>query len=205
RVAVERDRPAEGRVQVLGGDRGGMQPDDLPEHRERRLARPRIADSGEIGVEIEHRGCEVNMRRRPTESVTGVSRGATRVTGRSANAAIIRARRSTPPLEPMPRSLTAFAAVAALAALGSARAHHSVAMYDTDNLTTLTGTVTRVEWTSPHVFIYFSVAGDDGGATEWAMELDPPVLLRRYGWTRDTVKVGERITCTGAPAKSGAA
>ena len=36
------------------------------------------------------------------------------------------------------------------------------------------------------------------------MELDPPVLLRRYGWSKETVSVGDRISCTGAPAKSGA-
>ncbi|HEX6997889.1 MAG TPA: DUF6152 family protein [Gammaproteobacteria bacterium] len=93
---------------------------------------------------------------------------------------------------------------AALLAAAPLAAHHSVAMYDTDHLTTLSGVVTRVEWTSPHVFVYFEVQGEDGTAAEWAMELDPPVLLRRYGWTRDMVEVGDTIKCTGAPARSGA-
>jgi hypothetical protein len=78
-------------------------------------------------------------------------------------------------------------------------AHHSVAMYDLDRLVTLKGTVTRLEWTNPHVFVYFTSGGD-----EWAMELDPPVLLRRYGWLKSTVKEGDTITVTGGPAKSGA-
>ena len=83
-------------------------------------------------------------------------------------------------------------------------AHHSVALYDTDHLTTVKGKVTRIEWTSPHVFVFFA-AGETGGPTvEWSMELDPPVLLRRYGWSKDTVKIGDVISCTGAPAKSGA-
>jgi hypothetical protein len=85
-----------------------------------------------------------------------------------------------------------------------ANAHHSVAMYDNDNLITLDGTVTRVEWTSPHVFVYFATPGDDGAAVEWSVELDPPVLLRRYGWRQATVNVGDAATFTGAPAKSGA-
>lgn len=84
-------------------------------------------------------------------------------------------------------------------------AHHSVGLYDTQNLTTVKGVVTRIEWTSPHVFVYFAAAQADGAAAvEWSMELDPPVLLRRYGWSKDTVNVGDEINCTGAPAKSGA-
>jgi uncharacterized protein DUF6152 len=83
-------------------------------------------------------------------------------------------------------------------------AHHSVGLYDTEHLTTVKGVVTRIEWTSPHVFVYFAVKGDDGADVEWSMELDPPVLLRRYGWSKETVNVGDAISCTGAPARSGA-
>jgi hypothetical protein len=96
---------------------------------------------------------------------------------------------------------------AALIVLGlavPAAAHHSIALYDTDHLATLAGTVTRIEWTSPHVFVYFDAKEADGRHAEWSMELDPPVLLRRYGWSKETVNVGDAITCTGAPAKSGA-
>jgi hypothetical protein len=97
--------------------------------------------------------------------------------------------------------------LAALACLGvavPAVAHHSIALYDTDHLTTLKGKVTRIEWTSPHVFVYFDAKDADGHEAEWSMELDPPVLLRRYGWSKETVNVGDEISCTGAPAKSGA-
>jgi hypothetical protein len=69
-------------------------------------------------------------------------------------------------------------ALAASLAASLAAAHHSVAMYDNDHLIELSGTVTRVEWTSPHVFVYFTTAGEDGATVEWSVELDPPVLLR---------------------------
>ena len=98
-----------------------------------------------------------------------------------------------------------FLAYAAMAAhFQPASAHHSVGLYDTEHLTTIKGTVTRIEWTSPHVFVYLEATESDGQTVEWSMELDPPVLLRRYGWSKDTVKVGDEIDCTGAPAKSGA-
>jgi uncharacterized protein DUF6152 len=100
-------------------------------------------------------------------------------------------------------TVCSIAAFLSAAAAAPALAHHSVALYDTDNLATVKGVVTKIEWTSPHVFVYF--AADENGATvEWSMELDPPVLLRRYGWSKETVNVGDPITCTGAPARSGA-
>jgi hypothetical protein len=83
-------------------------------------------------------------------------------------------------------------------------AHHSVAMYDNDHLIEVMGIVTRVEWTSPHVFVYFETEGENGESVEWSVELDPPVLLRRYGWRQSTVEAGDEIRFTGAPAKSGA-
>ena len=95
-------------------------------------------------------------------------------------------------------------AAACLGVAVPAVAHHSIALYDTDHLTTLKGKVTRIEWTSPHVFVYFAAKDADGHEAEWAMELDPPVLLRRYGWSKETVNVGDEISCTGAPARSGA-
>lgn len=94
------------------------------------------------------------------------------------------------------------AALVCLAATLPALAHHSIALYDTDHLVTIKGVVTRIEWTSPHVFVFFK--SDENKDGEWSMELDPPVLLRRYGWSKNTVKVGDTISCTGAPARSGA-
>jgi len=102
---------------------------------------------------------------------------------------------------PMIRLATALLSFLLCAA---ASAHHSVARYDNDNLVTVEGTVSKIEWTSPHVFIYFTAEADDGTTMEWGVELDPPVLLGRYGWRRDMVREGDRIKFTGAPARNGA-
>lgn len=90
--------------------------------------------------------------------------------------------------------------------LGSsvAGAHHSWARYDGDNIFTITGVVTKVEWASPHVFMYFDARNEDGSTTAWTMELDPPTLLNRYGLRNTTIMPGMTITITGVRAKSGA-
>jgi hypothetical protein len=84
-----------------------------------------------------------------------------------------------------------------------ARAHHSGAMFDMAHLITLTGVVTKVEWTNPHTFMYVNVKNDKGVVAEWAIEINSPNFLRHNGWTSTTVRAGDTITCTGAPAKSG--
>jgi DNA/RNA endonuclease YhcR with UshA esterase domain len=85
-----------------------------------------------------------------------------------------------------------------------ARAHHSVSMYDMDHPTTLKGTVSRVEWTNPHGYIYLEVKDDKGETTEWAVEINSPNFLKHNGWTSTIVKPGDVITVTGGAAKSGA-
>jgi hypothetical protein len=91
-----------------------------------------------------------------------------------------------------------------LAAVG-AGAHHSTAMYDSQNPVTVTGSVKKVEWTNPHAFIYLEVKDDKSGKViEWEIELMSLNHLRGYGWTSKTVKVGDMVSATGAPAKSGA-
>lgn len=84
-------------------------------------------------------------------------------------------------------------------------AHHSTAMYDSQNPITITGTVTKFEWTNPHAFVFLEVKDEKTGRmVEWEVEMMSLNHLRAYGWTSRTVKPGETISCTGAPAKSGA-
>ena len=82
-------------------------------------------------------------------------------------------------------------------------AHHSTAMYDMASPITVTGVVTRFEWTNPHAFIYLNVKDDKGNVQEWAIEMMSLNHLKSYGWLHNTVKPGDSITCTGGAAKSG--
>jgi DNA/RNA endonuclease YhcR with UshA esterase domain len=84
-------------------------------------------------------------------------------------------------------------------------AHHSTAMYDMANPVTVTGTVTRFEWTNPHAFVYLDVKDEKGNVVNWEIEMMSLNHLRSYGWMRTTIKSGDVITCTGGRAKSGAA
>ncbi len=84
----------------------------------------------------------------------------------------------------------------------SAYAHHSFAAeYDSDKSVQMTGTVTKVEWTNPHVHFYVDVKNDQGEVVNWNIELGPPLILRHLGWRQDSLKIGDQVTVDGYPAK----
>lgn len=82
-------------------------------------------------------------------------------------------------------------------------AHHSTAMYDMASPVTVTGVVKRFEWTNPHAYIYLDVKNEKGEVEEWTIEMMSLNHLKSYGWSRDLVKPGDVISCTGGRAKSG--
>jgi uncharacterized protein DUF6152 len=83
-------------------------------------------------------------------------------------------------------------------------AHHSFAAeFDASKRVTLKGTVTKVDWRNPHIYVYLNVKDDTGKVTEWACEGGPPNVLLREGWTRNSVKEGDQVTIDGAVAKDG--
>jgi hypothetical protein len=97
--------------------------------------------------------------------------------------------------------------VACLGLLGAAvpaLAHHSfAAQYDANKPLTLQGVVTKIEWTNPHARFYVDVTDDSGKVTTWNLELGSPNVLVRNGWTRKSLKVGDRVTVQASAARDG--
>jgi hypothetical protein len=100
---------------------------------------------------------------------------------------------------------TFFAILIGLALAGTPTyAHHSVgAEFDLSKRITLQGNVTKIEWMNPHVYLYVDVKA--GGKTDnWACETAGPNTLARQGWSRMSLKIGDRVTVVGYRARDGA-
>jgi hypothetical protein len=96
-------------------------------------------------------------------------------------------------------------ACASLVIAAPVLAHHSFAgEYDSTKPITLSGKVTKVEWTNPHARFYLDVKGDDGATTNWNLELASPNVLKRQGWSSTSLKEGDVVTVEGSLARSGA-
>ena len=93
-------------------------------------------------------------------------------------------------------------AVLCLALVHTAWAHHSQSEFDLRAKVEVEGTVTKVDWRSPHAWIYVDVTNDKGEKVNWAFELPSPTTLMRRGWTRDSLKAGDRVKVSGAPARN---
>lgn len=88
-----------------------------------------------------------------------------------------------------------------LGVIGAAHAHHSFAVHFLpDQRVEVTGVVTEFRFRNPHGLVYFAVAGD-AGEEIWRAETNSPNVLRRRGWSEDSIAVGERVTIEGYPAR----
>jgi len=82
--------------------------------------------------------------------------------------------------------------------------HHSeTAEYDSTKPVKVTGTITKVEWTNPHVWFYVDVKDDAGKVTTWGFSNAPPGALLRRGITKDKLKIGAVVNVEGARARDG--
>jgi hypothetical protein len=100
---------------------------------------------------------------------------------------------------------SAFAAALGLGIGAAASAHHSYAMFDAARTATVTGTVAKLEWTNPHVFIWVYVpnAARDSGFDLYAFENGSPNVLLKRGWTKDTFAPGEKLAVAYWPLADG--
>lgn len=95
--------------------------------------------------------------------------------------------------------------VVLLGAAATASAHHSFAVYfDDQSIISVTGTVTDFRFTNPHAIISFTVKNAKGQIEPWRAETNAVTLLRRRGWTKDSLTIGETITVEGWPSRDGA-
>jgi hypothetical protein len=102
---------------------------------------------------------------------------------------------------------TLFALAGLILVLGSvsAYAHHAFAAeFDRTKPVTLTGAITKLEWTNPHARFYIDVKGEDGKVVNWDFELGSPNNLMRLGWNRNSLKPGDTVTVEGFRAKNAA-
>src|ERR1700757_3506475 len=84
-------------------------------------------------------------------------------------------------------------------------AHHGDAGRYEDKLTTLTGSVVEVRLVDPHCIIVLDVPDEKGQAVHWQAELNGRTMLtKQFGWNKDTLKFGTKITIVGRRVKSGA-
>lgn len=90
------------------------------------------------------------------------------------------------------------------ATTGVASAHHSFAAeYDSNQPITLSGKLTKIEWSNPHGWVYLDVKGEDGKTTSWSVEFGSPNALLRRGLRRTDFPVGIDLVVKGYRAKSG--
>ena len=89
----------------------------------------------------------------------------------------------------------------------SLAAHHSFAMFEMDKDVTYTGIITEVKWQNPH--IHFGLRIDPGPGVDkdmvgsWEVEAAAIAIMSRQGWTKNTLKVGDKATLVGHPLRSG--
>lgn len=91
---------------------------------------------------------------------------------------------------------------AGLAWSAAAHAHHSQSEFDLRSTIAIEGTVTKLEWKSPHARLYIDAKNDKGEIVSWNLELPSPNTLMRRGWKRDSLKAGDHVKVAASPARN---
>jgi Family of unknown function (DUF6152) len=105
----------------------------------------------------------------------------------------------------MKLKIIACCGVLAMLAAGQLMAHHSFAAeYDSTKVLKLTGAITKVDWSNPHVYFFIDVKdAATGKVNNWAFEMAAPAVLQRSGWKKSMLSLGELVTVEGTAAKNG--
>ena len=107
----------------------------------------------------------------------------------------------------MPTKLTVVVMVVGLFFAGTAvslRAHHAFAAeFDAKKPVHFEGTVTKMEWVNPHVWLHIDVKKPDGSVENWAFEAGTPNVLFRRGFTKESLLPGTKVVVDGYQAKDG--
>ena len=98
-----------------------------------------------------------------------------------------------------------FLLVVAISTAGvtAASAHHSGAMFDSDRQVTVEGVVKQMQLTNPHAWLQVVTTDAAGKSVEWSFEMAAPTVLIRGGFTKNSLKPGDRVTVVGHPLKDG--
>ena len=101
------------------------------------------------------------------------------------------------------RILASLAVALCAGVCGTAVAHHSFSMFDMKATKTISGTVKQFEWTNPHTWLWIYVPNDKGELQQWGIEGMSPNFLGRRGWSKNTLKAGDKVTLDIHPLRNG--
>jgi len=84
-----------------------------------------------------------------------------------------------------------------------ALAQHAYSAFNMTTERVVTGTIKKIDWTNPHTWIWIDVANEQGVVETWGIEGMSPNYLARRGWSRNTIKQGDKLQVTFHPMKNG--
>src|SRR5215831_9095074 len=88
-------------------------------------------------------------------------------------------------------------------AWAQSQAHHSVSgQYDVQQKIVLEGTVEKVDWVNPHIYVHLKVTDQKGTSVIWRLGTVPVAMARKAGVTKESLLAeGQKVKITAYPAR----